>query len=205
MSADKLFGIELIKICLISSNVPVIETCKKVQYHSTLQDSGPSPIVLPSLALVLVSVIMLAISYFIIPLYLKAFKPASNVNPDLANARTSFNIKKLMFAIFSIGIGIVVLITFKLRIDNGSAPVQIHIMIFILNVILLLLVLDHDALTFTKRYLYQLVTNVSAIHPPRWLAAHVRRGGLSLGPTRVFVISLNQPVEPVTAQAYRHR
>ena len=113
-------------------------------YHSTLQGSGPSLIVLPCLVLVLVCVIMLAVSYFIIPYYLKTVNPVTNLNPDLRNARKGFNVKKLVFAIFSIGAGIV-LITFQMSNGNGSAPVQSNIMLFILNVILLLLVLDHDA------------------------------------------------------------
>ena len=167
-------------------------------YHSTLQGSGPSLIVLPCLVLVLVCVIMLSVSYFSIPYYLKTVNPVTNLNPDLRNARKGFNVKKLVFAIFSIGAGIV-LITLQMSNGNGSAPVQSNIMLFILNVILLLLVLDHDALTFTKRYLYQLMTNVSAIRPPCWLAACVRRYGLSVGPARVFVINIVHQAEPVTA------
>ena len=103
-----------------------------------------------------------------------------------------------MIAIFSISAGIV-LITFQMSNGNGSAPVQSNIILFILNVILLLLLVDHNAVTFTKRYLYQLMTNVSGICPSRWLAACVRRYGLYVGPTRVFMINIVHPAEPVTA------
>ena len=54
-----------------------------------------------------------------------------------------------MIAIFSISAGIV-LITFQMSNGNGSAPVQSNIILFILNVILLLLLVDHNAVTFTK-------------------------------------------------------
>ena len=149
--------------------------------------SGLTPLLFLAIILDFVCAIVLAVSYVIIPYYMKHFTTSSYQSRDLPAGHTKFNLKRLLFAIFSLGIAFYVLIAHKIRSDDYRVSVQAYVLTFILTFILLLLLLDKDIFTFIKRHFWKQPLSGSSRPHPRWQTQ-----------TRVFVISNNHQVVPAT-------
>ena len=148
----------VLAICCVLPHLVIILHSSLKEEHATQataffsgqsyrSSSGIPLITMPAVVLALICIVMLAVSYVIIPSYLKCFRTVSNHNEDLTLGNARFNVKRLLFVIFSCGIALVVLITLKIKSDDDKVPVQGHVFTFVMNFILFLLVVDHDELT----------------------------------------------------------
>ena len=116
------------------------------------QNNGLSGLGILTTVLVLICVAMLAISYLILPCYLKVFRTASDENRLPANIR--FSMKRVLFVFFYFSCMSVFIIVY-IRSDNERLPKQGYVITFAVNFILfMLLMLDKDASIFTKRHFF---------------------------------------------------
>ena len=121
---------------------------------------------------------MLAISYLILPCYLKVFRTTSDENRLPANIR--FSLKRVLFVFFYFSCMSVFIIVY-IRSDNERLPKQGYVITFAINFILfMLLMLDKDASTFTKRHFFPQLNSVET------QANQQAR-------TKVFVVNCSQP------------
>ena len=150
------------------------------------QNNGLSGLGLLTAVLVLICVAMLAISYLIIPCYLKVFRTASDENRLPANIR--FSLKRVLFVVFYFSGALVFIIIVYIRSENERVPKQGYVITFSVNfTLLMLLMLDKDASTFTKRHFFTHLTSVETIPVPN---QQVR--------TNVFVVNCSQTDRQVT-------
>ena len=134
--------------------------------------------------LVLICVALLAISYVFIPCYLKVFRTASDENMLPANIR--FSIKRVSFVAFYFICALFFIIIVYSRSDNERLPKQGYVITFAVNFILLmLLMLDKDASTFTKRHFFTQLNSVET--QATWQTM-----------TKVYVLNCSQPDLQVT-------
>ena len=145
------------------------------------QNNGLSGLGLLTAVLVLICVAMLAISYLILPCYLKVFRTPSDENRLPANVR--FSLKRVLFVFFYFSCMSVFIIIVYIRSDNERLPKQGYVITFAVNFILfMLLMLDKDASTFTKRNFFIQLNSVQAIPQANQQAR-----------TKVFVVICSQP------------
>ena len=122
---------------------------------------------------------MLAISYVFIPYYLKVFRTASDENRLPANIR--FSLKRVVFLVLYFSGALVFIIIVYIKSENERVSIQGYVITFAVNFILLmLLMLDKDASTFTKRHFFPQLNSVET------QANQQAR-------TKVFVVNCSQP------------
>ena len=143
------------------------------------QNNGLSGLGLLTAVLVLICVAMLAISYVFIPYYLKVFRTASDENRLPANIR--FSLKRVVFLVLYFSGALVFIIIVYIKSENERVSIQGYVITFSVNFILLmLLMLDKDASTFTKRHFFPQLNSVET------QANQQAR-------TKVFVVNCSQP------------
>ena len=148
------------------------------------QNNGLSGLGLLPAVLVLICVALLAISYVFILCYLKVFRTASDENMLPANIR--FSIKRVSFVAFYFICALFFIIIVYSRSDNERLPKQGYVITFAVNCILLmLLMLDKDASTFTKRHFFTQLNSVET--QATWQTM-----------TNVYVLNCSQPDLQVT-------
>ena len=148
------------------------------------QNNGLSGLGLLPAVLVLICVALLAISYVFILCYLKVFRTASDENMLPANIR--FSIKRVSFVAFYFICALFFIIIVYSRSDNERLPKQGYVITFAVNFILLmLLMLDKDASTFTKRHFFTQLNSVET--QATWQTM-----------TNVYVLNCSQPDLQVT-------
>jgi hypothetical protein len=117
--------------------------------------------------LVLICIIMLAVSCLFIPCYLRKTRFTSHEQGDHPPNNPKCNVNKLLFTAFAIGVTIAFIIFIKTTLEDVRVPVRGYVVTFTLNIILLLLILlDNEALTFSKRHLSQAAITLQ----PKWQA-----------------------------------
>ena len=148
------------------------------------QNNGLSGLGLLPAVLVLICVALLAISYVFILCYLKVFRTASDENMLPANIR--FSIKRVSFVAFYFICALFFIIIVYSRSDNERLPKQGYVITFAVNFILLMLLkLDKDASTFTKRHFFTQLNSVET--QATWQTM-----------TNVYVLNCSQPDLQVT-------
>ena len=148
------------------------------------QNNGLSGLGFLPAVLVLICVALLAISYVFILCYLKVFRTASDENMLPANIR--FSIKRVSFVAFYFICALFFIIIVYSRSDNERLPKQGYVITFAVNCILLmLLMLDKDASTFTKRHFFTQLNSVET--QATWQTM-----------TNVYVLNCSQPDLQVT-------
>jgi hypothetical protein len=124
------------------------------------QNNDPSAIMLIyatiTFVCIILMIIMLSISFICIPFYLRKLRSTPSENGNLPPSDLRFSVKRLFLIGFAFGANVSLIITVKNKSqDIKKVPVQAFVGTFTLNFVLLLLeMLDKEAVAFTRRHLF---------------------------------------------------
>jgi hypothetical protein len=137
--------------------------------------------VLPVAALGILNICMLAISDLIIHCYRKRTTGFLYQSGCISIKNNRFFFKRVLFVITASSFVFILLIYLKVRGDH-RAPAEAHVATLVFNLIILMLLLDKDVFTFTKRRFYQLLLMRNCLR--------VRSTPILSPSTHIFVINI---------------